>query len=121
MQTLSTNLLDELDSEAEATGPDGMKLGGWSSYQEYLKSASWRDLRDEVLARDFRTCIDCGTSAAEVHHRHYPEHVDQTCVDDLVSLCSACHDIRPRTGTPMTFEERQEMTGMSNVDEDFLF
>lgn len=116
---VSKDWLDELYYEAEAIGPDGMKLGEWSSYHDdYLKSSAWRALREQALSRDRLTCVDCGAKATEVHHRYYPEHVDQTSVDDLVSLCRPCHQIRPRTGTPMTYEERREMTGASDDEDD---
>lgn len=95
-------------SDEEAKGPDGMLLGPYESYAEYLQSDEWRALREEVLARDNGTCIDCGCRATEVHHRVYPAHIDETEVDQLVSVCRRCHSIRPTTGTPRSPEERRE-------------
>ena len=100
-----------LEREYEGVGPDGMRLGEYESYNEYLKSGAWRALRAAAFARDLDRCIDCGRQATEVHHRNYPRYVEETTVDDLVCLCRPCHELRPRTATPMDLEEMKEMTG----------
>jgi 5-methylcytosine-specific restriction endonuclease McrA len=61
-------------------------------YQQYLKSPEWRALRDQVLARDKYRCFECGARCAlEVHHTTY-KRIFQEHLDDLISLCPACHD-----------------------------
>ena len=95
-------------ADEEARGPDGMLLGPYESYAEYLQSDEWRTLREEVLARDGGVCIDCGRPATEVHHRVYPAHIDETEVDQLVAICRRCHSVRPSTGTPKSPEERRQ-------------
>ncbi len=96
------------DPHEEAVGPDGMLLGPYESYNEYLQSNEWHALRDQVLGRDRGKCIDCGRCATEVHHRIYPPHIDQTELDCLVSLCRICHSRRPRTGRQLSAEEQRE-------------
>ena len=92
----------------EATGPDGMLLGPYESYHEYLRSQEWSELRDQAIARDGGRCMDCGTFATEVHHRYYPPHIDETELDHLISLCRRCHSMRPATGKPLSPEEKRE-------------
>lgn len=96
------------DSGGEARGPDGMLLGPYESYAEYLQSEEWRTLREHVLARDGGRCIDCRGPATEVHHRVYPRHIDETELDELVAICRICHSLRDRTGTPESPEEKRE-------------
>lgn len=101
---------EPIDSGGEACGPDGMLLGPYESYAEYLQSEEWRILREHVFARDGGRCIDCGRSATEVHHRVYPRHIDETELDELVAICRMCHSMRDRTGTPKSPEEIRERT-----------
>ena len=61
------------------------------SYQEYLKSPEWQQLRLKVLQRDRHTCQGClAARATEVHHRSYG-HVRREFCFELISLCDACH------------------------------
>lgn len=61
-------------------------------YSSYLQSTAWHDLRQKVLTRDNRTCrnIHCDRPAEQVHHVTY-ERVGCEDLDDLVSICRACH------------------------------
>ena len=95
-------------SDGEARGPDGMRLGPYESYQEYLRSQEWRELREQALGRDGGRCMDCGAYATEVHHRFYPRHIGETELDHLISLCRSCHSDRPTTGTPLSPKEKRE-------------
>ena len=65
-----------------------------AEYRSYLSSTAWRKKRDRVLRRDKHTCQTCGVKAAhlEVHHRTY-ERVGRERLGDLITLCSACHDV----------------------------
>lgn len=110
-------------SDDDARGPDGMCLGPYDSYAEYLQSDEWRYLREQAIARDGGRCIDCGGYAEEVHHRFYPDHIDETELDQLVSLCRVCHSQRPKTGSPMSPEERYKrlrkmLLGRSSYQDD---
>lgn len=62
-----------------------------SSYQEYLKSDVWQILRKQRLAMDNGECVLCAKQAENVHHRRYPNVLGTETVNDLVSLCQACH------------------------------
>jgi len=66
----------------------------WSSYQDYLDSDVWKAIRWEALARDHGRCRDCGVEAREVHHIEYPRVFGREALDDLISLCRACHQRR---------------------------
>lgn len=60
-------------------------------YQSYLLSDKWKNLRQQVFARDYGICLYCKTSPAEqVHHKHYLTLYKET-LDDLESVCAACH------------------------------
>jgi len=99
---------EPLNPDDEARGPDGMLLGPYESYADYLRSEEWRTIREHILVRDGGRCIDCGRPATEVHHRIYPRHIDETELDELVAICRACHSMRARTGTPTSPEENRE-------------
>ena len=61
------------------------------SYQEYLKSEQWQQLRLKVLQRDLHLCQGClAQPACEVHHTTY-RHVRSVFCFELVSLCRDCH------------------------------
>lgn len=61
-------------------------------YLTYLKSPQWRVLREQVLARDKYQCFECGARGAlEVHHTTYAR-IFREELDDLITLCPACHD-----------------------------
>ena len=69
--------------------------------QEYAKgfynSKLWKNVRENVLRRDFYTCQKCGAPAEEVHHIIHisKENVNDlsiTCNENnLISLCWLCH------------------------------
>ena len=61
------------------------------NYHKYLKSPEWKIIRDKVIERDNGICLYCKTKpATEVHHKHY-ETIYKEKIDDLESVCSACH------------------------------
>lgn len=68
----------------------------YEAYANYLKSPEWRVLRKEVLKRDKYKCVDCGAfGKLQVHHIHYDGVETMTfSVDQCVSVCHDCHDIR---------------------------
>jgi 5-methylcytosine-specific restriction endonuclease McrA len=79
----------------ELTGYESEELEPeWSSYREYLDSDIWKAIRWEALARDHGRCRDCGVEASEVHHIAYPKVLGGEDLDDLLSLCHACHQRR---------------------------
>lgn len=72
----------------------------WKSYEKYLDSDDWRQLRRLVLTRDNHVCQAClRRPAVQVHHRSYAfyNYYGQSFAFELVSICLACHQaIHPR-------------------------
>lgn len=62
----------------------------WTWYNGYLASPYWLAKRQAVLERDDYTCCGCKGEANQVHHLTY-ERVGREALEDLVSICAACH------------------------------
>ncbi len=81
-------------SHAYAVRNRRLKLMGYASYQEYLTSPLWSEIRRKVFARDKGLCVLCGMLARDVHHLDYQR---QTMLgkslDRVVSLCSLHHEV----------------------------
>lgn len=83
----------------------------------FYKSKAWRCARHEALRRDHYTCCDCYARAQEVHHitELNPQNIQDPSIalnlDNLMSLCSACHKKR-------TQGEIQELPDEYVFDED---
>lgn len=61
------------------------------NYHEYLRSDSWRRVRERKLREAGRVCSLCpSVSNLHVHHRTY-ERLGKERLDDLVVLCRRCH------------------------------
>jgi hypothetical protein len=66
----------------------------------FYSSKAWRQARALALRRDMFTCRDCGGRATEVHHitELQPGNIDNPAIalglDNLMSLCTACHSAR---------------------------
>jgi hypothetical protein len=61
-------------------------------YQEFLASPEWHRLREHILLVT-PWCRDCGYLAKEVHHITYDN--GWLCSpENLIALCSDCHDRR---------------------------
>lgn len=70
-----------------------LKWLGYSSYQEYLLSPEWKEIRRRVLARDNFECVACGAAADCVHHNGYhTAALTGRSLDALFSLCNDCHE-----------------------------
>lgn len=70
-------------------------------YLRYLQSPEWQEKRLQVLQRDKYRCVDCGArKRLEVHHTSY-KRVFKEDLDDLITLCRACHEEEhsPKTQT----------------------
>lgn len=60
-------------------------------YQSYLRTDTWKDKRNRVLARDKYVCQAClRRNATEVHHTTY-EHIMNEPLFELISICDVCH------------------------------
>ncbi|MEM9450739.1 MAG: HNH endonuclease signature motif containing protein [Cyanobacteria bacterium P01_E01_bin.6] len=62
------------------------------SYDEFLLSPYWQDVRSLVLRRD-KYCQACGShELLQVHHKTYEHRGDELRhLDDLTTLCEQCH------------------------------
>lgn len=60
-------------------------------YEDYLNSEAWSRLRARRIGIDNGQCRVCGAQATQVHHKKYPAVLGRERVDDLISLCNACH------------------------------
>jgi hypothetical protein len=61
-------------------------------YQAYIRSAKWRRRAERIKKRDHYQCRTClENSQLEVHHRTY-ERLYHEHDDDLITLCSWCHE-----------------------------
>ena len=61
------------------------------AHREYLKSATWQDIRTEVLKRDNNICVNCKNPGYDVHHKHYKNWGNEQ-LKDLITLCRTCHE-----------------------------
>ena len=63
------------------------------TYQEYLESDHWKDLRKRFWASKLhnRSCYVCGVkSGLQVHHKSY-KRIGREKLHDLLLLCGGCH------------------------------
>jgi len=69
----------------------------------YLRSSKWTVLRTSVLIRDNSTCQSCGSkNNLHIHHITYEKLGDER-MEDLVTLCSICHqEVHDRLGYDRT-------------------
>lgn len=64
------------------------------AYRAYLQSAHWKELRERVLDRDGRKCVECeSTGHLNVHHSRYTGDLTKAEMSDLRTLCRTCHRI----------------------------
>lgn len=67
-----------------------LRAMGYPTYDAYLRSALWHDIRERHLARH-PSCFRCGKPATQVHHAVYTKKVLTLGGAHLYSVCSACH------------------------------
>lgn len=67
-------------------------------YVSFYKSAAWRHTREEVLTRDYSTCVRCGLEGNIVDHIVPSEDdwEDRLNIDNLETLCQRCHNLKTR-------------------------
>jgi 5-methylcytosine-specific restriction endonuclease McrA len=71
---------------------------GEIDYNLYIRSAQWKQIREEVKERDLYSCRTCNCietgslteSELDVHHRHYGT-LGNERLEDLITLCRTCH------------------------------
>lgn len=69
-----------------------LKKLGFASYQAYLASDLWREVREKVFALKGRRCHLCGEFASQAHHTRYLE-CDLTGrkTKHIHPICGKCH------------------------------
>jgi len=68
-----------------------LKILGYVSYRDYLKSSLWQSIRERVFAISKR-CFVCGESGKEVHHFGYGlEVLKGKDIAKLKCICRNCH------------------------------
>lgn len=63
------------------------------TYDEYLLSQHWSDLRESALNRSNRKCEACGVKAIHGHHLFYRDNLADCTIEDIMALCSRCHGL----------------------------
>lgn len=62
---------------------------GFKSYPDYLKSPTWRSIRDSI---DMRFCSCCDKPATQIHHsRYHKNDLTGKTRKNLHPICAACH------------------------------
>lgn len=64
---------------------------GYETYDAYLRSPAWRDVKDRYRASELPQVCMCGDAKVQLHHTTY-DRVGQERLDDLIALCKDCHD-----------------------------
>lgn len=66
---------------------------GFDSYQEYLISPLWIEIRNRVLRAAKHRCLYCGERATQVHHEFYTiESLRGDSVWGMAASCPECHE-----------------------------
>lgn len=74
--------------------PPAWKELGFRSYDAYIKSRLWWNIRQLILERDGRCCQVCGSPSKTVHHIDYTKIIMLGKGDqhELITLCEPCHN-----------------------------
>ncbi len=61
-------------------------------YSDYLKTSTWKKIRERRLKKDSYKCVKCkSTENLHVHHKTY-RHCRHEWMKDLITLCQPCHE-----------------------------
>jgi 5-methylcytosine-specific restriction endonuclease McrA len=70
-----------------------LRKRGYSGYRAYLRSAHWeRVKRAYRLSLRPTSCVACGGTPVELHHRTYTR-LGAERLNDLMPLCRGCHGL----------------------------
>ncbi len=67
-------------------------------YVSFYKTTAWLHTRQQVLTRDYSTCVRCGLSGNIVDHIVPSEDdwEDRLNIDNLETLCQRCHNLKTK-------------------------
>jgi len=66
---------------------------GPKSVRLQLDAVAYEALRQQILRRDRWRCQSCGSmSNLEVHHKQFRSHSGDDSEENLITLCTACHN-----------------------------
>ena len=72
-----------------------------------LDPVGYEKLRQQMLRRDGWRCQSCGRMAnLEVHHKRFRSHSGDDSEENLITLCTACHNETHNSAT-LTGQEQQ--------------
>lgn len=64
---------------------------GYVFYEDYLKSAEWKALRERIMIRDKELCQGCLKEiATDIHHLTY-DNIFREFTFELIAVCRSCH------------------------------
>jgi hypothetical protein len=68
-----------------------LKLLGYKTYDDYLKSKHWKEIKEQYKDSDFpKECLVCKDKKYYLHHRSYVRLGDESLYD-FIPLCRSCH------------------------------
>ena len=87
--------LNDMMNRARAMADDWLRskrFGGFPTYQEYLNSEHWQEVRKKALEHYRHACVldRQHTAGLNVHHNNYDNLGNETMADVIV-LCRDCH------------------------------
>lgn len=93
MSSKSRRAREDQKIQAEYGGRDfALSQLGFSSYQHYLKSFLWAQVRSKAFEIHGRECFGCRGKATQIHHSSYVVQALQgDYVDMLYPICGRCH------------------------------
>ena len=69
-----------------------LKLLGYSSYYEYLKSDHWKNFKKYYYKYNPKICASCGSQEKlNLHHRTY-KNLGRETFKDIICFCESCHN-----------------------------
>ncbi len=77
---------------------------GFASYEYYLASKLWREIRWRVFKVKGRNCVVCRNKANRVHHIQYGlKDLNGESLANLIPICESCHEL-------IEFEDGEKLT-----------
>lgn len=83
----------------------------YEPYEYYLKSDQWKEKKRKRIEIDGNKCALCGSGLnLQVHHRSYKNLGYENICNDLITLCSNCHElVHSYKNTPMEVRTNEKL------------